>query len=425
MFSHFFPGNRSATPITTALAVLVIASVPFAQEGALFRVSCGGEGFVDKAGHIWESDAHYEGGQTFSADSAIVNTDMPTLYQHERWNDATPGNLKYTFNVRAGDYRVNLHFAEIYPGDFATGMRVFDVKLNDSFVAQDLDIFAQAGADTPLILDYLTTAQEGKITVEFLNKVGNAKISGIEIIPQNPFRAVAAPYRIHCGGDDYIDPQGAYWEGDGHYTGGAIYVTANTVASTDKSFLYQTERYNGSGDLAYSFDVNPGDYSVRLHFAEIFFQTAGMRVFGVDINGASAVDNLDVAAEAGPNTALMKEFSATAQDGKIIIGFRNGVENAKISGIEILPGAPVGIRAAKGGASASFPIRIDATGAGSLSIRPVSNGAYTATIRDFRGGRIASLGGSGERSVSGLPPGLYLVEIRIGNRIVTRSVPVM
>jgi hypothetical protein len=410
------------------IAVLAAAAVPVrAQEGALFRVKCGGEGFVDKAGHIWEADAHYEGGQTFAAANEITNTDIPFLYQSERWNDAASGNLKYTFPVRAGEYRINLHFAEIYDVAFAPGIRVFDVKVNETVVAADLDVFAQAGANTPLILDFLAAASDGIITVEFINKIGNAKISGIEVIPQNPFRATAAPYRIHCGGEDYIDAQGNWWEGDGHNNGGIVYVSANPVGNTEKSFIYQTERYNATGDLTYSFDVAPGAYDVQLHFAEIFFQAAGERVFSIDINGQSAIENLDVLAEAGPNTALVKRFSATDADGKIVIGFRNGVEKAKISGIEILPASPTRARSPRGAYAAAEGPRIQG-GTGSLQIGTASGEAFTATVRDFAGKRIALMQGSGKageaKAVTGLRTGVYLVEVRAGKRVFQRSVPV-
>ena len=340
------PETNSYRAFTGAAALcLAFALTPAsAQEAALYRVKCGGEGFTDKQGHVWEADAHYEGGQTFSADSAIANTDIPYLYQSERWNDATSGNLKYTFPLRAGEYKVILHFAEIWDQAFAPGQRVFDVLVNGTVVAPDLDVFAQAGARTPLDLDFLAAAQEGKIIVEFANKTGNAKVAGIEVLPVTPFRAAAAPYRIRCGGEDWIDPSGNWWEGDGHFSSGATFNTTTPVSGTELSPLYQQECWNATGDLAYAFDVAPGAYTVRLHFAEIFFTAAGLRVFDVDINGANVIQSLDLAADPGPNVAVVKEFNVQAADGKITISFRNQVENAKIAAIEILAAGTVSAR---------------------------------------------------------------------------------
>ena len=394
--------------IATTLLILAIASVS-AQTGILYRVKCGNEGFVDKSGHIWEGDAHYEGGQTFSADSAIMNTDIPYLYQSERWNDAVGGNLKYTFPVMTGNYKVVLHFAEIWNGAFTVGQRVFDVQINGTAVVQDLDVFAQAGADTPLILDYLSAAVDGKITVEFINKAGNAKIAGIEVLPQDPPRAIAAPYRIHCGGEDFIDPQGNHWEGDSHFSYGNNFVSANPVAGTDKSFLYQTERWNpgDQGDLAYSFDVAPGEYTVRLHFAEIFFTSAGQRVFDVDINGTNVIQSLDLAADPGPGTAVVKEFTAVAQEGKITVSLKNQIEHAKIAGIEILSGASTRARARLSAHADGFAF---SAAAGVLNIRAKTGGAFTVTLTDLRGRKAAVLSGTGSVSAAGLRSGLYLAE---------------
>jgi hypothetical protein len=398
-----------------AVATLSLGiSLPAAQEAALYRVSCGGDGFVDPSGHFWEPDSHYEGGQTFSADSAILNTDVPQLYQRERWLDPDIGGLKYVFPVRAGDYKVILHFAEIWDGAFAAGQRVFDVQINGTTVAADLDVFAQVGADTPLIMDFLTTAVDGNIAVEFLNKVGNAKIAGIEVLPTNPPRATTAPYRIHCGGEDYIDPQGNWWEGDGHYSSGGIYFVSSPVSNTDMSLLYQTERWSdpGQGDLSYSFDVAEGGYTVRLHFAEIYFQDPGMRVFDVDINGKNVITGLDLAADPGPYSAAVKEFVAPSQDGKIVVSFRNGTEHAKISGIEILPSAPVRNRFAAKPVTA--PGAQAKARAGAIALDWPGAKRYAAVVKDFRGRQVVSLQGAGPKSITGLRAGLYVVRMRSG-----------
>lgn len=346
-------------------SLLSLAAAPLlAQEAPLYRVKCGNEGFIDKAGHIWEADAHYVGGGTFKADSAIAAVDNAYIYGTERFNNPNDGNLKYTFPVRAGDYKVILHFAEIWDGAYEIGKRVFDVHINGTAVIQDLDVFAQVGANTPLVLDFLSTAVDGKIDVEFFNKAGHAKIAGIEVLPVNPYRASAAPYRIFCGGGDWMDPQGNWWEGDGHYSSGSTFFTRDPVTGTDMSYLYQSERWNGSGDMAYSFDVAPGPYLVRLHFAEIYFSEAGKRIFDVDINGTNVIQALDLAADPGPDIAVVKEFAAEAVEGKVIVSFRNQVQNAKIAGIEILPAATVSARP-----DAGLAIGRKAGGGGSVDLQ--------------------------------------------------------
>ena len=76
--------------------------------------------------------------------------------------------------------------------------------------------------------------------------------------------------------------------------------------------VYLSER---TGSFAY---LIPGltpraHYLVRLHFAETFFGEAGKRVFGVLINGQTALSDFDiVAAAGGANKAIVKEFTAQA-----------------------------------------------------------------------------------------------------------------
>jgi hypothetical protein len=408
---------------------MVLMGMSFSMgKSALFRINCGGEAFVDKSENIWQNDQYYQSGSITSIDAALLdtskfNSDIFGLYTSERMSDPAQGNLKYEFDVLPGEYTVTLRMLEIDPGITSVGMRVFDVEINNEAVSEGLDIFSEVGLNTPLIKSFPVSATNGKIGIEFINKTGNAKISGIEILPVNPFRATAAPYRINCGGDDFIDSVGNYWEGDGHFIGGFTNEIAVPIADNSSSFIYQSERYNGvtdytSGDMSYVFDVTEGTYEVNLHFAEIFFQKAGQRVFSVDINGTSVAENLDVTSEAGARTALVKKFTAVSADGKITIGFRNDINFAKISGIEILPVAGTAVH--HPGRDRQFdPISVSALGAGVLAIHAKPDVKHTFSILDLNGKQINTLSGKGTRIYTGLRAGVYIVKIQSGNQ--TRS----
>lgn len=102
--------------------------------------------------------------------------------------------------------------------------------------------------------------------------------------------------------------------------------------------VYQSERW---GTFSYVFpNLAPGSsYTVRLHFAEIYFTLPGERMFNVAINGKRVLNNFDIIAEAGaPDRAVVKDFSTTVTgDGKITIRFSDGDANhAKVSGIELI-----------------------------------------------------------------------------------------
>ena len=98
-----------------------------------------------------------------------------------------------------------------------------------------------------------------------------------------------------------------------------------------------------AGAVAFTFGVpvTAGSYQVRLHFAELNKNGAGLRVFDVNIEGgANELTGFDVWVQAGGlNNAIVREFTTTVTDGNLTIQFIRQTENAKISGIEILTGA--------------------------------------------------------------------------------------
>ena len=60
-------------------------------------------------------------------------------------------------------------------------------------------------------------------------------------------------------------------------------------------------------------------FTVRLHFAEIDGAKPGERVFGVAVQSKPVLTDLDIAAEAGENTALVKEFTGVKATDRIVI----------------------------------------------------------------------------------------------------------
>ncbi len=126
--------------------------------------------------------------------------------------------------------------------------------------------------------------------------------------------------------------------------GGSTYAVNNHidtkgVADPAPQEVYQTERY---GDFTYTIGgLQPNNtYTVRLHFAEIYFNQPNQRVFDVAIQGLPVLTNFDIVATAGgPNIAIVESFPATAdRNGTITISFTNGSANInwpKLSGLEI------------------------------------------------------------------------------------------
>lgn len=105
------------------------------------------------------------------------------------------------------------------------------------------------------------------------------------------------------------------------------------IEGTEDDPLYQSVRY----DLdAYRADVPNGVYKVTLHFVEPAYETAGARVFGVNIEGKPAIESLDVFATAGKNTAVVRTFeNIEVADGRLDIEFVRQVEFPCIAAVAV------------------------------------------------------------------------------------------
>jgi hypothetical protein len=167
----------------------------------------------------------------------------------------------------------------------------------------------------------------------------------------------SGPVAINSGGG----AAGAFLA-DVDFSGGN---TSSTTASIDTiavsspppGAVYQSERW---GVFSYTVPgLTPGGaYTVRLHFAEIYFKGAGQRVFNVSINGVPVLTNFDVFAVAGAaDKAIAQEFPATASaSGQIVVQYSQGaVDWPKSSGLEIVAGSPAGGGGGGGGGGGSPP----------------------------------------------------------------------
>jgi hypothetical protein len=149
------------------------------------------------------------------------------------------------------------------------------------------------------------------------------------------FKAATTPaIRINAGGAAFTDTTGVAWSADSGFNGGGTYSAATAIAGTTAQALYQSERWSAA-PLQYQFAVTNGAYTVKLKFAEIYFTTAGQRVFNVLINGQTVLSNFDIFAQAGANTAIDKQFAVNVTNGSVVIQLISLVSNAKISGLEI------------------------------------------------------------------------------------------
>ncbi|HEX9971810.1 MAG TPA: malectin domain-containing carbohydrate-binding protein, partial [bacterium] len=148
-------------------------------------------------------------------------------------------------------------------------------------------------------------------------------------------------YRVNAGGNvNYVDHEGNTWNKDQQYSpggwgyvGGNTHVKVRSINNTQDDELYQSERY---GMSAYRFDVANGTYRAVLHFAEIYYRSTNKRVFDVIIEGIKVLDDYDIYADVGANTAVFKTYETTVSDGRLDIDFVTEIDASKISAIEII-----------------------------------------------------------------------------------------
>ena len=142
--------------------------------------------------------------------------------------------------------------------------------------------------------------------------------------------------RINAGGSAYTGAGGSVWSADQYATGGSpwTYTTRDILNTTDDP-LYLMVRYGTS--FRYTLPAAAGSYKLRLHFAECYFW-AGGRVFNVDVNGSRVLTNFDInVAAGGVNKPIVKEYTVTSVNGTVTIDFNRVVDNALVSGIELIP----------------------------------------------------------------------------------------
>jgi hypothetical protein len=158
-------------------------------------------------------------------------------------------------------------------------------------------------------------------------------------------------FLVDCGAqNEYVDSTRRRWLADKPYAAGEwgyvgdslTWSTSRDVSNTSDPRLYWTLRY-AFGSFGYRFDVPNGRYEVELRFAEVYpqFDEVGERVFDVQIEGQTVLDNLDVVAEApGQFRALIKTFTVELRDEQLNVTFVrdwvNGVENPIINALRVI-----------------------------------------------------------------------------------------
>lgn len=348
------PRGSRVLPISIAVGVVVAAILGFVflrgaspppapapsagvTEVHLMAGSDRGE-VIDDSGVHWTSDRYFKGGTPWGGYSRFIRrTSRPFLYANWR-----TGEFEYNIPAQPGVYQLHLFFLSASrPGEeVAAG---FEVSLAGkpllSGFDPNVDAMGVDAADERVFRDIVPDA-DGLVRLKFTNGAGMPGLNALELVP-GTFRQ-QRPIRILTQATSFVDHQGQHWRADDYYLNGIRSTERRAVTGTEDPELFANERF---GHFSYAIPVDTrGRYTVILHFAEFYFGTkladggVGSRVFHVFANGRTLLEDFDIYKEAGSLRVVTKKFEhiRPSAQGKINLTFEPVVNNATVSGIEVL-----------------------------------------------------------------------------------------
>jgi len=148
--------------------------------------------------------AGLEGWQPSYTDTPVANTDDQELYKHQLWGQA--GLIHTWHGLTPGKITIKLYLDDGFFG--GAGQRLFDVAINGTIIAKDLDIFAEAGGkDRALVKTFVVDAPEGTIHLSVPRvKSDHATLAAVEL-QDSSGKVVRAAFRD----EPYTDSTGNIW----------------------------------------------------------------------------------------------------------------------------------------------------------------------------------------------------------------------
>lgn len=194
------------------------------------------------------ADSYMRAGQANETTDPISGVTEDILYQSERY-----GTSGYDIPVTNGTYTVVLHFAEVY--HTATGMRSFNVFIENEKIISEVDLFQENGHDAAVAKVFRNVKVTDEVlTIDLESILDNATISGIAvysneggtvIVPSKPaICPTVGPCKILPLGDSITD--GVVMAGGGAYR---IQLFTRAVEA-GQSITFVGSLRNGPGSVA-------------------------------------------------------------------------------------------------------------------------------------------------------------------------------
>ena len=338
--------NRSSRTVAStaqdaATAPSIVGGVEAGEAITELHIMAGSSGneVIDNAGVRWTPDKYFTKGGPWSRQGGLVRgTSRPFLFRNWR-----TGEFGYDIPVMPGSYELRLFFMSgEAPGN--EKLLGFNVALNGKplLIAYDSTMSANGTetADEQVFRD-VRPSPDGVLRLWFSNHVSSPALNALQILPGTPGRL--KPIRILAQRTSFVDHKGQRWRPDDYFQNGFLSTDRAKVTGTEDPDLFSGERY---GHFSYAIPVDRrGTYTVVLHFAEFYYGPqlpggggVGSRVFQVFCNGQTLLRDFDIYKESGSLRVVTKSFPHIKPSayGKINLMFEPVVNNATLSGIEIL-----------------------------------------------------------------------------------------
>lgn len=178
--------SSSEAQVSSSSVASSSSSVASTDFEVLYAINAGGGAVSTEGGIDFEGDFYVSGGNVGDpannlgyvpwADGTVVPNQDLDLFRTERWGEST-----YNFPLKDGSYNVTIYMLEGYNQITAPGQRVFDVLAEGQLVANDVDIYALAGArDIAYSMSFDgIQVNDGNLTLEFTKVVEQPSIRAI------------------------------------------------------------------------------------------------------------------------------------------------------------------------------------------------------------------------------------------------------
>jgi hypothetical protein len=340
--------SKDAVPVAAPAPAPVDAPPPPANAppGAISELHIlagySGSEVIDNSGVRWTPDKYFSKGGTWNREGIARGTSRPFLFKTWR-----TGEFGYDIPLVPGSYELRLFFASGQSvGD--EKLSAFGISLNGQSLMQAYDVSMSAdGSDMAdeLVFRDVRPAADGMLRLWFTNETSSPALNALEIVPGIPGKL--KPIRIIAQRTSFVDHKGQRWRADDYYRNGLLSTPRNKVQGTEDPELFSAERF---GHFGYTIPVDRrGTYTVVLHFAEFYYGPqmpsgggAGSRIFHVFCNGQTLLRDFDIYKESGSLRVVTKTFQHIRPSayGKINLTFEPVINNATVSGIEVLDEAP-------------------------------------------------------------------------------------